>query len=173
MPLVSALAQPSVSFSLPEKACRNEAVGPVNESSPGLYKWEFCFGGLNQAPVFQSSVVIGAAAGPDGIAVERENGNWYGFVVSTNSHSLIRLDFGNDLTQNPTFVHLGNPGGLLFRPRDVAFVKHQGSWFALVANFDAGTNTPRIVRLDFGSSLLNAPAAFDLGNFSGRLTQPF
>lgn len=167
------LAQPVAGFALPEKACRDELFIPDNTSSVGEYRWEFCYAGLNQPPVFQNSIIVGAASGPDGIAIEKENGNWHGLVVSTNSNSLIRLDFGNDLAQNPIAVNLGNPGGLLLRPRDVALIKHQGNWFALVANFDAGTNTARIVRLDFGSSLLNTPTAADLGNFSGRLTQPF
>ncbi len=168
-----ALAQPIVSITLPDKACRNELFTPANNSSPGLFKWEFCYAGINQLPVFQSSTLIGVAAGPDGIVLKKENGNWYGFVASTNSNGLVRLDYGSDLSQNPAVVNLGNPGGLLLRPRDVDFINHQGNWFALVVNFDAGSGTARIVRLDFGASLLNTPVAVDLGSFSGRLTQPF
>lgn len=168
------LAQPSVQFSLPEKACKGELFTPTNTSDINLqHDWEFCYGGLHQAPTFQNSVINNLAIAPDGLVVVEDNGSWFGFVVGTNSHNLIRLDFGNSLANNPSLIDLGNPAGSLLRPRDIALIKYNGNWFAFIANYDQVSGTAKVVRFDFGSSITNSPIATNLGDFSGRLSQPF
>ena len=168
------LAQPFVQFGLPEEACKNELFIPSNTSDINLqYNWEFCYGGLMLAPTFQSSIANTMALAPDGLTLVEDNGNWYGFVLGTNSHNLVRLDFGSALTNNPTLTDLGNPAGLLLRPREIELIKHNGNWFAFVTNYDPVSATAKVVRFDFGSTITSSPAATNLGDFSGKLTQPF
>ena len=164
-----------VDFGLPEMACKGEAISPSNNSIGAIgYQWEFCAGGLQQEPfTAQPSLLINDANAPDGLSIQKENGNWYGFSLGTNSSNLIRLDFGNSLANDPVATNLGNPGGILLRPRNVALIRHNGSWHGLVTNFDPVSGTARVVRLDFGLSLLNIPTATDLGNLGNRLTQPW
>lgn len=170
----TAYAQFEVNFTLPENACKGETISPSNNSSGAISsQWEFCAGGLKQGFTAQASLLINDANGPDGLSIQNENGNWYGFSLGTNSSNLIRLDFGSSLASDPAATNLGNPGGLLIRPRNIAMIKNNGLWYALVTNFDPVSGTARVVRLDFGNSLTNLPSATDLAAFGGRLTQPF
>ncbi len=169
-----AYGQLEVNFSLPEEACKGEVIFPSNNSAGATdYKWQFCASGLLGGITVQPSTVVNDALAPDGLSIQHENGNWYGFSLGTNSSNLVRLDFGSSLASDPVAADLGNPNGLLLRPRNIAMIKNNGLWYALVTNFDPVSSIARVVRLDFGTTLTNPPAATDLGSFGGRLTQPF
>jgi gliding motility-associated-like protein len=110
----------------------------------------------------------GAINWPVGSGYFNYNGNWYGFVASRNSNSLLRLDFGTSLSNTPTPVNIGNPGGLLSYPRDFAIFATCGEIYGFVPN--EGTNA--LVKLDFGSDPTNPnPTATSLGNL-GNLNYP-
>jgi gliding motility-associated-like protein len=68
-----------------------------------------------------------------------------------------------DIDKAPVATNIGNPGGVLQAPvfMDYAFVN--GNYYGFTTNFTPGG----LVRLDFGNSLLNTPAAVNLGNFGG------
>ena len=169
-----AYGQFEVNFNLPEDACKEEVIFPSNISTGATdFQWQFCAAGLLGDLSAQPSVNISGALAPDGISIQQESGNWYGFSLGTNSSNLVRLDFGPSLASDPIVTDLGNPGGLLLRPRNIAMIKSNGLWYALITNFDPVSSLARIVRLNFGTSLTNPPAATDLGSFGGRLTQPF
>jgi gliding motility-associated-like protein len=74
---------------------------------------------------------------------------------------------GYDLYGTPTLTDLGNPGGLLYVPTFITIQQDNGIWYGFVSNF--GKNS--IVRLTYGSSLLNTPTAEDLGTFNGVVPQ--
>ncbi|NJK94910.1 MAG: hypothetical protein HC905_08350 [Bacteroidales bacterium] len=50
----------------------------------------------------------------EGIQIKFSNGNWYGFIVGglAGESRLVRLDFGNSLSNTPIAVNLGNIGNL-------------------------------------------------------------
>ena len=166
-------AQPNPAIQLPEKICKNETFLAANSSTGATqYLWEFADGGLQTIPTAANLGVTATANAPDGLTLQTEDGNYIGFAVSVNSNNLIRLDFGSTLANTPTRTDLGNPGGMLSRPRSIAIVRYHTNWHALITNFNPATQTANVVRLDFGSTLSNTPTAVDLGTFSGRLTQP-
>ncbi|WP_343674796.1 gliding motility-associated C-terminal domain-containing protein [Chitinophaga sp.] len=74
---------------------------------------------------------------------------------------------GYDLYGTPTLSDLGNPGGLMYVPTFITIQEDNGIWYGFVSNF--GYNS--IVRLTYGSSLLNTPTAENLGTFNGDVPE--
>lgn len=65
----------------------------------------------------------------------------------------------------PAATNLGNPNGLLTGPVFMDYVYDNGNYYGFVVNFTQS----RLVRLDYGNSLLNTPVAVNLGNYGGVL----
>lgn len=60
---------------------------------------------------------------------------------------------------------------LLFRTRSIRIVHHLGNWYGFTIE---QSNSPyKLIRFDFGSSLLNTPTVVDLGNPGGLLNSAF
>ena len=98
-----------------------------------------------------------------------EGGNWYSFVgnYNVNNSSIIRLNFGNSLSNAPTATNLGNIGALdglvgLYP------VQENGLWYLFAVN----RNSNSLSRLDFGNSLLNIPTGVNLGTVNGTINEP-
>ena len=68
-----------------------------------------------------------------------------------------------DINTIPQAVNLGNPGGALSLPVFTDIVSDNGNYYVFVTNNWPG----KLVRLNFGNSLLNTPVVNDLGNFGG------
>ncbi len=60
---------------------------------------------------------------------------------------------------------------LLFRTRSIRVVKNSGNWYGFT--IDQASSPNRLIRFNFGASLLNNPAVTDLGNPSGLLNGAF
>ena len=70
-----------------------------------------------------------------------------------------------DITKTPLAINLGNIGGLFSMPVFTDIVSQGGNYFVFVVN-----NLPgKLLRLNFGNSLLNTPTITNLGNFGGAL----
>lgn len=63
----------------------------------------------------------------------------------------------------PLGVNLGNPNGLLSMPVFMDYVQVGDNYYGFLTDLYPN----RLVRLDFGNSLLNTPTAVNLGNFGG------
>jgi gliding motility-associated-like protein len=96
-----------------------------------------------------------------------EAGNWYTLMLNSDISTMLRLDFGNSLSNPPTAVDLGNIGNL---DGPVGFypIQENGNWSVFVVN----KNSNSLSRLDFGSSLLNTPTGVDLGNIGSTMDAP-
>jgi hypothetical protein len=110
----------------------------------------------------------GLLISPQDIHLFSDNGNWYAYYFNGLSGNLIRLDFGASLASIPTLNDLGNPANALSFPTSIRVVEQAGSFYGFVTNRLNSTLT----RLDFGTSLLNAPFVFNLGNFGGAIDFP-
>ncbi len=97
-----------------------------------------------------------------GLVITREGTTWIGFVTCSLGQKLVRLDFGNSLTNIPVATDFGSLGGVLLQPFAICLVQENLLWYALVM---AGENT--LARLTFGTSLLNSPTGVNLGNPGG------
>ncbi len=98
-----------------------------------------------------------------GIQIISYNNEWYGFIVGGlgDESRLIRLNFGNSLSNNPTLTNLGNPGDILDYPIDLYITNEAGNWIGFTVNYDNNA----LIRLNFGNSLMNNPVFENLGNF--------
>jgi hypothetical protein len=117
---------------------------------------------------------IGNMNQPIDLHVFKEGNNWYGFTVNAEDNTIIRFNFTNSFNNTPTATNLGNMGGLQYTTGIYA-INDNGFWRVFITN--AGDNQRRgtnssLTRLDFGSSLLNTPAAVNLGNPGGQLHHP-
>ncbi|ULQ57416.1 gliding motility-associated C-terminal domain-containing protein [Flavihumibacter rivuli] len=104
----------------------------------------------------------------EGLEIIKQGNNWSGLVTGGqySNSKLIRLEFGNSLSNTPTVTDFGNIGNLSF-PVDLTLYNDNGNWFAFILNADNNT----ITRLAFGNSLSNSPAVDNLGNL-GLLNYP-
>ena len=123
---------------------------------------------LNNIPVAVNLGNIGSSLSyAHTIYTFREGGNWYGFVGDYDISTIIRLNFGNSLTNTPTATSLGNIGGLS-GPVGFYPIKDNGTWYLFVVN----RNSSSLSRLNFGISLLNTPTGVNLGNIGGAMNTP-
>jgi len=142
--------------------------GGTNASNSSLARVDFG-NALTNTP---SSVNFGdlgdALRGPRGFFVTREGDHYYGFVVNNAAGTLVRLDFGNNISMTPLPTDLGNLGALL-TPSDLAAVQSpDGDWHLFIT--DPSSNA--MIQADLGTSLTNTPTALPLFTFGGSLFGP-
>jgi gliding motility-associated-like protein len=103
-----------------------------------------------------------------GLQVVQDDGQWYIFVVGgqRDESSLVRLDFGNSLSNTPVAVNLGNAGAMDY-PIDLYIFQENGQWYGFTANF----NLNRLTQFYFGADLSNNPISITSGEGLG-LNQP-
>lgn len=145
------------------------AVGGGNQlanSSPRIIKLDFG-NSLANAPTATNWGNIGSLDLPIDFQILEEGGNFYGFAMNVYSNTITRFDFGNDFTNAPAGVNLGNIGNLDY-PDGFNFIKNNNKWYAFVVN---GLSN-NITRLTFGSSLTATPTAAILANPGTTLNQP-
>ncbi|MGN6293021.1 MAG: gliding motility-associated C-terminal domain-containing protein [Chitinophagaceae bacterium] len=129
-------------------------------STPRVLKVEFGADLANLNPTATNWGNIGGLNSPHDLHVFRENNNWYGLTVNAYDNSVTRFSFTNSFDNTPTGVNIGG-FGLLSYPDGVFAINDNGFWRVFVTNNNANS---RLVRLDFGSSLLNTPTAVSVAN---------
>jgi PKD repeat protein len=160
---------PNADFDLPTTACLSQSFKLTNQSANATnYTWDFCDGDLKEVPT--ASLLTNSYGGyGTRTEVEEHNGEFFGFFLSGGTQNLYRLDFGNSLNNKPTLTSLGNLGLNSNQLRAVTIVKDGSSYFGFIV--DGQKNT--LYRLDFGTSLLNAPQS-PVAIFQGApLNSPF
>jgi gliding motility-associated-like protein len=164
------------SFVAPDTVCITTPVSITNTSpASSSYFWNFCQASLNQVP---TGVNLGNPGNEFNTPVFMDfvsvNNNFYGFVTNHYSGNLVRLDFGNNLLNNPAVVNLGNFGGQIeAQTEGIQVVFNEGRWYAIIVagNTLVGT-TPSIMKVDFGPDITNLnPTVTNWGNI-GNLFQP-
>jgi gliding motility-associated-like protein len=150
----------------------NEQVTLTNTSTGGTsFYWNFCAGNLFQTPeAVNFGTLNGALNIPVFVEMAQEGNDYYAFVVN-NSRSIVRLFFGNSLLNTPTVTNLGNVSGQLPQQTEgLQIVQDADGWHIIVVGGGVATS-PQIAKLDFGSSLNNAPTCTNWGNI-GTLAFP-
>ncbi len=138
-----------------------------NSSVPGAtYTWYPDTVDLryNASDIPAGSAITIRSTSPDwkegvGSDILYDNGTYYAFIPDPLNNQLQRLSFGSDPTSNPIVTSIslaafGLPAPTAAHQMNVNIVKDQDNnrWYGLIAD-----NTQRIVQLDFGLSLSNAP----------------
>ncbi|SEL50253.1 gliding motility-associated C-terminal domain-containing protein [Chitinophaga rupis] len=121
----------------------------------------------NPSPTATDWGNIGNLNYPADLYTFQEGSHWYGLTVNAYNNTITRFDFGTSFQNPPAGTNLGNLGNLDF-PTGIFTLQESGNWYVLITN----RNNNSLTRLDFGASLLNTPAAVNLGNPDGVLNQP-
>ncbi|SDF80687.1 T9SS type B sorting domain-containing protein [Chitinophaga filiformis] len=155
-------------FNIPDTVCVNTPVKIQNTSTGGsTYFWNFCSGSLFSTPVVSNlGNVSGALNLPSFLSMTKDGSNYYAFITN-NIGQLVRYSFGNSFLNTPVVSNLGNLGGVIPNHTEgVQVIQDINGWHVIVVG---GTSeiSPRIVKVDFGSSLANAPVATNWGNMGG------
>lgn len=163
-------------FEAPDTVCVNTPVAIKNLSSGvSTSYWNFCISSINTIPDGQNlGNISGAFSLPVFSDFVQVNGNYFVFVVNNYPGSLVRLDFGSSMLNNPNVVPLGNFGGQLTNNAEgIQIVNVNGKWLAIiVGGFPDGGTAPFILKLDFGSNITNTnPVATNWGNL-GNMNYP-
>jgi PKD repeat protein len=144
------MGQPVSDFVAPSVACLNQSIQLTNQSTGATsYFWDFNQGDLLLTPTAQSLGNLGGNI-PYGVETAFDGNQWFGFIASRGNNTLIRLDFGNSLSNTPVATELS---GIAGAPNDIEIVFAENEWFAFVS----GAN--QVTRYDFGNSLTNTPTA--------------
>ena len=159
----------SAQYSTVESACIDEVVQFQNTSSDATsYEWDFCLSDFSEGDrAITTHLSIPSLNNVYGNWIGQDNGNWYGFIISNNTNSLYRLNYGTDPTSTPSVTEIGNPEdemgtGLFANPGRMDVFNFDGTWYGVVGFTGSGGE---ITLLDFGNSLVNTPVASSLGNF--------
>lgn len=158
----------NLDFTAPDTVCVGQNFQVINSNGATSHLWTICKN--NSALLPQGTVLSnpnGALVRPNYIHIEKDGTDYIGFVTNDKEVSLgyiTRLNFGNSILNNPTATNLGNFGGLLNHPAGLTLIKDGNNWHGFLLNSGQSSSQYRIVRLDFGTSLSNIPAAVNLGN---------
>lgn len=165
-------------FEIPDTVCVNTPVNITNTTTGATsHYWNFCVADINQAPVGTNLGNIGGLLSqPVFMDYVFYNGNYYGFSINHYPGKLVRLNFGNSLLNTPTATDLGNFGGIIptgYGAEGIQIIQNEGKWYAIiVGGYTPSGSTPRVLKVDFGTNLLNAtPVATNWGNI-GNMLQP-
>ncbi len=140
--------------------------GDVNGSSSVLLRIDFGNSFAN-TPTGINLGNIGNLNYPHDLFITQENGNYYGFTANINDNTITRFDFGDDLSNTPAGINLGDIGDLNY-PCGFSFINLNGNWYAFITN----RNNNSVSRLDFGNALTNLPTGLNVGNPGNFLNNP-
>lgn len=104
---------------------------------------------------------------PHSLFIFISDGTYHCFVGNSDDNTILRLDFGNSISNEPTATKITSQY-IFSDPVGFYPVLDAENWYMFVANRNDNT----IIRLDFGISLLNSPTVFDLGNPGNTLNTP-
>ncbi|CAN5470121.1 hypothetical protein BH10BAC2_BH10BAC2_23890 [soil metagenome] len=165
-------------FSIPDTVCVNEPLAIKNNSTGAQnFYWNFCVADINQTPVGTNLGNLGNQLSSPVFMdlAQDDNGDYYGFSINHIPGELIRYKFGSSYLNDPTVENLGNYGGAIPNQAEgLQIVKSEGTWYiVIVGGGNVLTNSsPRVVTLNFGSSLgSNNSTGLNWGN-KGKLSQP-
>jgi len=137
-------------------------------SYTGLYRLDFGTS-LSNAPTYHSLGNCGFNEAHEiVISYDTLQSSWLGFVINRQGQSLIRLNFGNHLTNIPSYKVYDNAtyfSNLLNLSTSLSIVKNGGNWYGFIINSQSSTSN--LIRFSLGSSLINNPTnvvAFDVSN---------
>jgi PKD repeat protein len=169
----SLLAQcPVANFASPALACSGQNIYVQNLTTGATsYEWDFCSGDLALTPTASIAASSNLLFRTRSMRVAHDSNSnlWYGFTIdqANSPYRLIRFNFGNSLSNDPSVIDLGNPSNALNSAFDLQLYKEGSNWYGLVAN--SGVNS--LLLLSFGTDLGSAPTVQNLGSF-GVLDTP-
>ncbi|WP_420316446.1 PKD domain-containing protein [Ekhidna sp.] len=128
--------------------------GFLTERDAGvIYRLDFGDSPKNAPSITSLGNPFGLLQTPTGIDFVNENGIWYCFVgFFNNDLSIVRLDFGDGLENDPTNGSAIGNFDVAGRIRDIDVVADDSSYYLLIPSYTFNN----ITVVDFGNSVLNS-----------------
>jgi gliding motility-associated-like protein len=170
---ISLEAYPQAGFSIPDTICINESVTITNQSrNADTYYWNFCSGNLIHDPAGDNLANPGTLNEPAFIDFADDDGNYYAFITNHNDGTLVRNSYGTNFLNTPASQNLGGFGGLIpLHAQGIQVLQEGGNWHVFIVG--GQREESRLIRLDFGTSLMNnAPVVTNLGNAGNYMDYP-
>jgi gliding motility-associated-like protein len=162
-------------FTAPDTVCIRQPITmkPIDTTASSYY-WSFCSGYLMNKP---DGLNIGLGYGLNGAAdieiAKNDDGMYYGFFINRAVPELIRLDFGNSLSNIPAFQSFGDLGGTIPTDANSVFLMRDAlNRWVMFAVSGSSVGNSSLFRLDYGTSLSNTPNCVNMGNLGGILNGP-
>jgi len=160
-----------IGFIIEDTICIGDPVHITNTSrNAASYYWNFCAGNLLYTPQGENLNDQGTLSDPAFLTMLKTDEGYYTFITNQDNGHLTRNFYGENPFVTPVSDDLGNFGGIIpDQAKGIQVKEDNGEWYALITG---GTgNESRLVRLSFGNSPGNEPAAENLGN-TGGLNSP-
>ncbi|PSK95289.1 gliding motility-associated C-terminal domain-containing protein [Taibaiella chishuiensis] len=109
----------------------------------------------------------GALNGPKHLFLAKDQNGWYGFSF-TKSDEMLRLSFGNALSNVPTVSNMGNIDGHFSGVSGITGIVELNNWHLFITNRTAST----VNHITFGNALSNTPYVDNLGDLASRVVAP-
>lgn len=152
-----AKAQSNCNFAIqiPDSICAAANFSAFVETAPSnTVRWDFCAGDAALQPTLLLGANLAGTTSLSSLKVIEDGGNYYGFVLSSGTNQLIRLDYGaNPNNTNPVLNFLSPTGGVITNPGAIEFYKEGAEWFGLLTN----RGSQQLFRFAFGNSIENNP----------------
>jgi uncharacterized protein (TIGR02145 family) len=162
--VLAAPCNPVAAFTAPDTVCVGSTVNITNQSTTGAtYYWSFCSGNALSNPLGVNIGNPGNLLNIPGYStlVKDASGTCYSFITNQGTMSVVRYNHGTSFSNNPvSWTNLGGFGMLSDTVLGIKIKYDNGQWIGFV------NNNNRIVRLNFGASLGNAPTATLLGPYA-------
>lgn len=141
--------------------------GGSNAANSSLARFDFG-SSLGNRPL---SVNMGNPGGvlnaPKDLYITQEADQYFGYILNAGSSTLVRVNFGTNISITPSFVDIGNIGSLN-QPGHLTVSQINGVNRIYVTN----TGNSSLTILNFGASLGTTPVGTNLSNLYNNLYQP-
>ncbi len=144
-------------FFAPDTVCMNKPVVISNVQPPSAtsYKWSFCTGNAFYEPdginLGNPNQLLNA---PRFITLVQDSLDYYSFTTNSGNANVVRCYYGATLSLSPSAItNLGNFNLFTNEMGGIQVKKENGNWYGFVSD------GARMIRLDFGNSLLNTPGS--------------
>ncbi|WP_160118644.1 PKD domain-containing protein [Chryseotalea sanaruensis] len=157
-------------FTLPSTVCYGEqiAIKDVIKNNFENFEWDFCEGDLLESVSVGTPHQINTIDQAASMRIVEDDGMYFGFIIDRNTNKLIRLEFGDDLSNIPTNQEVVLPAGMaLLSPQGIVLIKVLDVWYCFITS----TGNNKVFRLDFGSQLTSNPSFVEV-DFQNTLGSP-
>jgi gliding motility-associated-like protein len=158
-------------FTVPDTVCKGQNINISNTTQgASTQEWNICKSS-SSSNIYTSTNIGNPGAlldYPTELDIVFDGTNYIGLICNynTGANKVVRVNFGNSITNTPTSTNLTSVISPIVnsRPTAVSIEKDGNNWYAFVI-YENTSFGGQMIRLNFGSSLTNTPTATNLGSF--------
>ena len=111
----------------------------------------------------QSSFLVPGVSKITGLSITQDCEDWVMFAVASEENKVLRLNFGDNLMNDPIIEEITLPSYTFTNPYRVDIIKDQGVFFLNVLQYRGD-----IVKINLGNSVLSNSAEYQVINTTGK-----